>query len=293
VCGRCWSGQKWPCGRLKGKEVLVRKKWPENKGNNVELLKIILDFISKIANPLVVCLLFILFRKEVGSIFEVLRGILEEVREHRLAVSVGNVKVGDLAKNTAKQLQETNLDSAAQIVQELLSPAAPLAVGYVENFVVKMKRGEGGVQFNVTDASTPATSIYTIYIPHELTDEDTSSIDLIHAKYPGANIEKISIESNAPGGRKFNGSAIRHEDSLLPVDVPQTLTSIRLVFKFREEQLKVKGHLESEQIKKLEADSLDQFAKILQDRITELEMRKCVRVIRDPAHLFARTSKPS
>jgi len=249
----------------------------------MEMLKVVLDFIAKIANPLVVCLLFVLFRKEVGSIFEVLKGILEEVKERRLRLSIGNWTVGDL-----EQLQKADLDSADKIIQELLSPAAPLAVGYVENFIVRMKRSENGIQFKpLNDASTLTTGVYTIYIPPILTDVEATSPDLIHAKYPGMDVQKISIESKIPGGRIITGSAIRHEGRLLPVDVPQTLTSIRLVFKFREEQLKVKGKLGAEQIKKLESDNLKQFADIIEDRIRDLEMSKCIRVIRDQSQLFA------
>jgi hypothetical protein len=235
---------------------------------------------------------FILFRKEMGGILEVLRGILEEVKSRRLHFSVGNLTFGDLAKNTAEQLQKTNLDSAAKIVQELLSPAAPLAVGYVENFIARMMKGEDGIQYRLlNDSLPPTTGIYTIYIPHELTDAEASSTDLIHAKYPGRDIEKISIEPKISGGRIITGSAIRHQDRLIPVDVPQTLTSIRLVFRFREDQLKVKGNMEAGQIKKLEANSLNEFAEILQQRIKELEMSRCVRVIRDQSHLFPENSK--
>jgi hypothetical protein len=185
------------------------------------------------------------------------------------------------------------LPSAAKIIQKLLSPAAPLVVGYVENFVARMKKGEDGIQINLlNDRSPPISSVFTIYIPHELTDEETSSTNLVQAKYPQTDIQKISIASNSPGGRTLTGFAIRNKDRLLPVDVPQTLTSIRLVFKFREDQLKMEANMGTEQIKKLEAENLDEFAQILEDRVRKLEMSKCVRVIRDPSHLYPPDSKP-
>jgi hypothetical protein len=259
----------------------------------MELLKVILDFIAKIANALVVCCLVILFKPQLGNILQRVMGILKNAEEGRQDLQLpGGFGVTNLSEAAALQVKKRDLPSAAKIIQKLLSPAAPLVVGYVENFVARMKKGEDGIQFKLLDErSLPTASIFTIYIPHELTDEETSSTNLVQAKYPEADIQKISIESNTQQGRTLTGFAIRIKDQLLPVDVPQTLTSIRLVFKFREDQLKMEANMGTEQIKKLESDNLDEFADILEDRIKKLEMSKCVRVIRDPSHLYRRVSK--
>jgi hypothetical protein len=251
----------------------------------MELLTVILDFVAKISYPLVLGLLLILFRKQFAGIFEVLRGILKEIESGRK-----NVSYGELALTTAAQLQKEDLGSAARIIQKLLSPAAPLALGYVDNFVRSFKKTDaGGISLEVAgEASSAEYEIvrnFTIYIPRRITDIESSSRDLVRDKFPESEIKNISIQST--GGRPFTGLAVLKNGRIHPVDVPKTLTSIRLVFSFREQQLKVEGGMGMREIERLENENLDEFAGIIEGKIKSEKMTGLVRVIRDRDELFS------
>jgi hypothetical protein len=261
----------------------------ESQDWTLEFIKAILDFLSKVAYPFILCISLVLFKNELRGILEVLRGIMDDIKTGRTKFKYTHDGGVEVSKNLALQVKEQDLPSATKTIQELLSPAAPLVVGYVENFIARMRINEGGVQFKLLDGGSSLTmAIYTVYIPHELSDEEARSGNLIHAKFPGMDVKKIAIESNSVEGRTLTGAAILHNGALIAVDVPQTLASIRLVFRFREDQLK--KNMGTDEIKKMETDSINEFAKILQDRIGELQMSKCVRVIRDPSHLFSRNA---
>jgi hypothetical protein len=250
----------------------------------MDLFKTILEFVAKIANPLVVIVTFLVFRKELKAILVVLRDILKNVKSGRLPFSVGNFTVGKLAEHI---LSEDPV-SAAKTIQKLLSPAAPLALGYVDNFIAGFKvKEDGGISLEVIGDSGKyeIVKVFTIFIPHEISDEESISKNLIAARFPGKEIKNMSIEST--GGRPFTGSAMLHEGRLFPIDVPKTLTSIRHVFKFREKQLRVEGKMKDEEIEKLENENLDEFADIIEKRIETLRMSGCVRVVRKQSAVFS------
>ena len=113
------------------------------------------------------------------------------------------------------------------------------------------------------------------------------------------------------GGRLLPGSIslrFRHGDEFL-FFVPETVTPAESRFRsFLEECEATQAltvaqgtifvsfrfaviDLSAEQIKKLEAESLDEFAQLLTQRIKDLEMSKCVRVIRESSDLFPEDAK--
>jgi len=258
----------------------------------MELLKTILDFVAKVAYPVILGIAFVLFRKQLGGILKEFGGILLEVKERRLRLSFQGLELDNPSPLAVASLQEVqnapDLASAAKTIQKLLSPAAPLALGYVKNFVEKMKKSESGIQIEVVEDTTgqkfETIKSFTIHIPEQLTDSDSSSTNLVRDKYPGAQIKNISIQSAT--GRPFTGLAVLHGDRLYPVDVPQTVTSIRHVFKFRGDELKGKGKMKPEEIEKLENENLDEFANIIEKKIEDLQLSEYVRVIRRSSELF-------
>ena len=258
----------------------------------MELLKTILDFIAKIAYPLVIGLALCLFRRQLAASLEVLKGILTEIEEGRKNVRVGSIEVtSSMEEAAALKVKQQDLPAAAETIQKLLSPAAPLALGYVDNFLAGcvVKKGGG---FEVAVLEHPAgpkfeiTRAFTIYIPRKLSDIDSSSQNLVGDEYQGEEIKSISIQSTY--GRPFTGFAVLRVDrnTLYPVDVPKTLTSIRHVFRFRQKQLKLQG-FPDEAIARLENENLDEFAAIIEEKTESLRASGTVRVIREQNQLFS------
>src|SRR5262249_47562237 len=150
-----------------------------------------------------------------------------------------------------------NLATAAKTIQELLSPAAPLALGYVDNFLggfVAGTENESGFHYQTDDSLKKyrVATVFTIFIPRRLSDIESTSQSLVHDKYGDKPIKNISIKSKY--GRPFTAFAVLDPDQnvLYPVDVPKTLTSIQHVFRFRERQLRIEGNLGSKEITELE-----------------------------------------
>jgi nucleotide-binding STING sensor domain-containing protein len=253
----------------------------------MELVKTLLDFVARIAYPLVLALFLVLFRPQLAAMFLVLEKIFKTVQG---GVERGDVEIkyGSLTVSAARKLRSDNLESAAKTVQELLSPAAPLALGYIDNFLHGLVvTSDGRFRFGVEEslAQYRTLTILTIYIPRSLRDDEPQAPNLINDEYRDEDIRNVSIESKY--GRPFTGFAILRANCLYPVDVPKTLTSIRHVFKFRERQLMVDAHMDATQIDELERKNLDEFARIVEDRSRELQESGCIRVIRDRSALFA------
>ena len=110
---------------------------------NIELLKAILGFLAKIAYPLVLALFLILFRRQIASLGKMLLDLGQKVTG---GIERGDLalKYGDWSVEALKKVRSENLDSAARTIQELLSPAAPLALGYVDNFLGGFIIGDSG-----------------------------------------------------------------------------------------------------------------------------------------------------
>lgn len=256
----------------------------------MELLKLILDFIARIAYPIMFGLLLILFREQIAGVFEILKQLVASVKG---GVETGQValKYGDFTLSAVQRLRSDNLATAAKTIQDLLSPAAPLALGYVDNFLGGFGAGNGndsGFHYLADDALKQyrVAKVFTIFIPRRLSDIESASQSLVHDKYGDKPIKNISIESKY--GRPFTAFAVLDpgQDILYPVDVPKTLTSIQHVFRFRETQLKVEGNLGSKEITELENKNLDEFAEILLQRTKSLQESGSIRVIRERAMLF-------
>ncbi len=255
----------------------------------MELLKLILDFVARIAYPIMFGLLLILFREQIGGVFEILKQLVASVKG---GVETGQValKYGDFTLSAVQRLRSDNLATAAKTIQDLLSPAAPLALGYVDNFLggFVADNGGGGFHFLADDALKQyrVAKVFTIFIPRRLSDIESASQNLVHDKYGDKPIKNISIESKY--GRPFTAFAVLdpEQDTLYPVDVPKTLTSIQHVFRFRETQLKVEGNLGSKEITDLENKNLDEFADIVLARTKSLQESGSIRVIRERTMLF-------
>ena len=255
----------------------------------MELLKLILDFVARIAYPIMFGLLLILFREQIGGVFEILKQLVASVKG---GVETGQValKYGDFTLSAVQRLRSDNLATAANTIQDLLSPAAPLALGYVDNFLggFVADNGSGGFHFLADDALKQyrVAKVFTIFIPRRLSDIESASQNLVHDKYGDKPIKNISIESKY--GRPFTAFAVLdpEQDTLYPVDVPKTLTSIQHVFRFRETQLKVEGNLGSKEITDLENKNLDEFADIVLARTKSLQESGSIRVIRERTMLF-------
>jgi hypothetical protein len=255
----------------------------------MELLKLILDFIARIAYPIMFGLLLILFREQIGGVFEILKQLVASVKG---GVETGQValKYGDFTLSAVQRLRSDNLATAAKTIQDLLSPAAPLALGYVDNFLggFVADNGIGGFHFLADDALKQyrVAKVFTIFIPRRLSDIESASQNLVYDKYGDKPIKNISIESKY--GRPFTAFAVLdpEQDILYPVDVPKTLTSIQHVFRFREAQLKVAGNLGSKEITELENKNLDEFADIVLERTKSLQESGSIRVIRERTMLF-------
>ncbi|HEY3602317.1 MAG TPA: STING domain-containing protein [Chthoniobacterales bacterium] len=253
---------------------------------SIELLKVILGFIAKIAYPLVLALFLILFRREIASVGRMLLIFGQKI--------TGGIERGDLALKydkwtleAAQKVRSENLDSAARTIQELLSPAAPLALGYVDNFLGGFVIGETGCfKYERADELRPyrMVDIFTVYIPRTLEDIESTSQSLVHDVYGKAGTKNISIQSKY--GRAFTGFAVLHGDTLYPVDVPKTLTSIQHVFNYRGEQLRI-GGMKAEDIKRLEEQNLTDFANIVKERTKALQQSGCIRVVRKSEVLFS------
>jgi hypothetical protein len=252
---------------------------------NTELLKVILGFVGKIAYPLVLALFLILFRREIASLGRMLLDFGQKVTGG-LERGDLNLSIGEFAIAAAKKMRSENLDSAARTIQELLSPAAPLALGYVDNFLGGFIIGETGCfKYERADELTPyrMVDIFTVYIPRTLEDIESTSQSLVHDVYGNAGAKNISIQSKY--GRPFTGFAVLHEGTLYPVDVPKTLTSIQHVFNYRGEQLRI-GGMRVEDIKRLEEQNLTDFANIVKERTKALQQSGCIRVVRRSEALF-------
>jgi hypothetical protein len=255
----------------------------------MELLKLILDFIARIAYPIMFGLLLILFREQIAGVFEILKQLVASVKG---GVETGQValKYGDFTLSAVQRLRSDNLATAAKTIQDLLSPAAPLALGYVDYFLggFVADNGIGGFHFLADDALKQyrVAKVFTIFIPRRLSDIESASQSLVHDKYGDKPIKNISIESKY--GRPFTAFAVLdpEQDILYPVDVSKTLTSIQHVFRFRETQLKVEGNLGSKEITELENKNLDEFAEILLERTKSLQESGSIRVIRERTLLF-------
>src|SRR5262245_42177330 len=132
----------------------------------MELLKVILNFISSIAYPLVAGILLVLCRDQIRTILEMLGRFLFKVNERfeagEMEIRLWNVKLGPLAK------------SAAETIEDLLSPAVPLALGYFDNFLKGLVvQGDGCFEFLVNDQSGQYQihKVFSIYVPRELPKE--------------------------------------------------------------------------------------------------------------------------
>jgi hypothetical protein len=253
----------------------------------MELLKIILNFISSIAYPLVLGMLLILFRKEIGGALEILRQFFLKVKEGFESGRL-DIAYGPFTARVAQKILSENPDSAAKTIQDLLSPAAPLALGYVDNFLQGLVvAGDGGFEF-LPDPQLgryQIEKIFTIYIPRELPEDAASSPSLVEAEYRNEKIKNISIQSKY--GRSFTAFAILRNTTLYPVDVPKTLTSIQQVFRYREKQLEIDAKMDAVQIQALEGKNLETFADIIRDRTKSLQASRCIRIIRERSALFS------
>ena len=221
-----------------------------------------------------------------------LQGILQEVQKGRKNVRVGSIEVtNSMGEAAALKVKQQDLPAAAETLQKLLSPAAPLALGYVDNFLAGciLKKGGGfeiAVLENPPGKKYEITRVFTIYIPRKLSDVDSLSQNLVGDEDRGEQIKSISIQSAY--GRPFTGFAVLRADrnTLYPVDVPKTLTSIRHVFRFRQQQLKLQG-FPDEAIARLENENLDEFAAIIEEKTDSLRASGTVRVIREQNQLFS------
>ncbi|HKP01897.1 MAG TPA: STING domain-containing protein [Chthoniobacterales bacterium] len=253
---------------------------------NIELLKVILGFLGKIAYPLILALFLILFRREIANLGRMLLDFGQKVTGGIERGDLG-LKYGDWSIEALKKVRSENLDSAARTIQELLSPAAPLALGYVDNFLGGFVIGESGC-FKYERANELSqyriVGIFTVYIPRTLEDLESSSQSLVHDVYGSARAKNISIQSKY--GRAFTAFAVLHEGTLFPVDVPKTLTSIQHVFNYRGEQLRI-GGMKVEDIKRLEEQNLTDFANIVKERTKALQQSGCIRVVRKSEALFS------
>lgn len=259
----------------------------------MELLKVILDFVARMAYPIVFGLLLILFREQIAGVFEILKQLVASVKG---GVETGQValKYGDFTLSAAQKLRSDNLATAAKTIQDLLSPAAPLALGYVDNFLGGFVLDSDNRFEYLKDDSLREYTVakaFTIFIPRRLSDIESSSQSLVHDKYGDKPIKNISIKSQY--GRPFTAFAILDPDHdvLYPVDVPKTLTSIQHVFRFRERQLRIEGNLGSKEITELENKNLDEFADILLKRTKSLQESGSIRVIRERTMLFQAASR--
>src|ERR1044071_4496931 len=117
----------------------------------MELLKAILNFVSSIAYPLVLGLFLILFKKELRGLLEILRQFFLNVKDRFEKGDIEQLKLGGVEMLLAKKLKADLVqepDSAGKIIQDLLSPAAPLALGYFDNFLKGLVvQTEGGFKF--------------------------------------------------------------------------------------------------------------------------------------------------
>ncbi|HSV63605.1 MAG TPA: STING domain-containing protein [Chthoniobacterales bacterium] len=253
---------------------------------NTELLKVILGFLGKIAYPLILVLFLILFRREIASLGRMLLDFGQKVTG---GIERGDLalKYGDWSVEALKKVRSENLDSAARTIQELLSPAAPLALGYADNFLGGFIIGDSGCfRYERSDELRQyrMADIFTVYIPRTLEDIESTSQSLVHDVYGNARAKNISIQSKY--GRAFTGFAVLHEGTLYPVDVPKTLTSIQHVFNFRGDQLRI-GGMKAEDIKRLEEQNLTDFANIVKERTKALQQSGCIRVVRKSEALFS------
>ena len=254
----------------------------------MELLKIILNFISSIAYPLVLGMLLIVFRKEIGGALGILRQFFLKVNERFESGDIDRLTVGSLTLELTKKIRSEAPDAAAKTIQDLLSPAAPLALGYVDNFLQGLVVGDdGGFEF-LPDAQLGQfriEKVFTIYIPRDLPKDAASSPSLVEAEYGNEKIKNISIQSKY--GRPFTAFAILRDTTLYPVDVPKTLTSIQQVFRYREKQLEIDAKMDAVQIQALEGKNLETFADIIRDRTKSLQASRCIRIIRERSALFS------
>lgn len=256
---------------------------------NTELLKVILGFVAKIAYPLVLVLFLILFRREIASLGRMLRNfgrtVTGGIARRELALKWDKLTLG-----AADKLRSEDPDAAARTIQKLLSPAAPLALGYVANFLGGFIIGETGCfKYERADELRryPIVDTFTVYIPRTLEDIESTSQSLVHDVYGKARAKNISI--NSKYGRPFTGFAVLHQDRLYPVDVPKTLTSIQHVFDYRGKQLEIEG-LKAEDIKRLEEQNLTDFFNIVKKETKALQQSGCIRVVRESEALFSENS---
>jgi len=261
----------------------------EIEDSTVELLKIILDFITKMAYPIILGGFIFIFKQELRLILLELKKILDKVRSGEL-----EIRSGDVAIMAAQRLRQEPLDAAAKKIQKLLSPAAPLAVGYVHSFIEKIKLDDSGIKILKIDGREPGPEddiikAITICIPCRLTDRDISlsTEKLVKDRYPTPNTMKtLEVRSNMDG-KPLRVFAILHENRLYPVDVPQTMTSIRLVLEFRKKDLIFgEGGMTAKQIEDFENENLNEFAALIEEKIKELRLTNYVRVIREGSYLF-------
>lgn len=249
-----------------------------------ELLKAILDFVARVAYPVLIGGLLLVYRKQMAALFAVLSKYSDRILG-RVAEGKVDLSIGPLALKTAQDLRNEDINAAAKKVEDLLSPAVPLALGYVENFLDGVVIEGGTFQYEL-DASLRKYAVaksFTICIPRELRKIDGAATNLVRDEYSQEKIEIVAIRSKF--GRPFTGFAILREDVLYPVDVPKTLTSIQRVFDFRKQQLNVNAHMSLDDIKKLECKNLDEFETVLKDNTQGLRDSGCIRVIRDPQDL--------
>lgn len=183
-------------------------------------------------------------------------------------------------------MRAPNINAAARTVQDLLSPAVPLALGYVDNFLASVVIDDGGFQYQLEEPQKNYTmaKYFTICIPKELHDSTDTSPNLVRTEYGQEKIEVVAIRSKL--GRPFTGFAILRGSTLYPVDVPKTLTSIRRVFRFRQTQLKVESNMADDEIKKLESKNLDEFEEVLKANTKALRNSGHIQIVRDPRLLF-------
>src|SRR5215831_19087969 len=147
----------------------------------MELLKVILDFIARMAYPIVFGLLLILFREQIAGVFEILKQLVASVKG---GVETGQValKYGDFTLSAAQKLRSDNLATAAKTIQDLLSPAAPLALGYVDNFLGGfVADSNSGFEYLKDDSlgKYRVEKVFTIFIPRRLSDIESSSQSLV------------------------------------------------------------------------------------------------------------------
>ena len=119
------------------------------------------------------------------------------------------MSIGSFTREVTQKIRSETPDSAAKTIQDLLSPAAPLALGYVDNFLQGLVVGDdGGFEF-LPDPQLgrfQIEKIFTIYIPRELPEDAASSPSLVEAEYRNEKIKNISIQSKY--GRPFTAFAI-------------------------------------------------------------------------------------